>query len=69
MLIKAQKAGTLDATKSPDILAEHLLNFWNGVNVTQIMYPEDKKIRTIIESNLQILNTGEVKYIDFSYSN
>ncbi len=51
----AQKMGNLDAKKSPTLLALHLINFWNGINITQRMYPKGKQLKALIDLNLQIL--------------
>lgn len=54
-LIKAQKEGKLDADKSPKTLALFLINLWNGINVTQRMYPQKQQITEILKLNLQLL--------------
>lgn len=55
-LTDAQKMGVLDAQKSPRLLAVHLINFWNGLNVTQRMDPIDQDFKALIDLNLQVLN-------------
>lgn len=52
---KAQEAGTLHTTHDPEVLAWHLSNLWNGINVTRRMEKSPEKLRTLIELNLSIL--------------
>lgn len=55
-LERAQKEGKLNAKKSPKLLALHLLNLWNGINVTQRMDFTSKQLEEIIKLNLQVLD-------------
>ena len=55
-LEKAQTMGQLDSKKSPTAIALFLINFWNGINVTQRMYPDRATIEQLIKTNLQILD-------------
>lgn len=55
-LTDAQKMGKLDAQKSPSFLAFHLINFWNGLNVTQRMDPNSRDFKSLIDLNLQVLS-------------
>lgn len=52
----AQQNHLLKNNASPDVLARHLINLWNGIHITQRMYPADPKTKEMIELNLQILN-------------
>ena len=54
-LLISKKKGLLKTSQSPQILASHLLNLWNGISVT-LRIPHDKKeIKQVIEMNLQCL--------------
>lgn len=55
-LIRAKKEGLLSEEKSPEALAFHLINFWNGVNITQRMDTNKEEIKTLIDLNLQVLS-------------
>lgn len=55
-LKKAQVVGKLDANKSPKTIALYLINLWNGINVTQRMYPQKKQLLEVLKMNLQILD-------------
>ncbi len=55
-LTKAQEMGNLDADKSPKLLAERLLNLWNGINITQRMYTTNKEVKNIIDASLKMLD-------------
>ena len=55
-LRQARQAGKLHAEKSPELIAKYLINLWNGINLTQRMYPDDQQVRKIIALNLQILD-------------
>jgi len=55
-LVKAQKMGILDSKKSSKILALHLINLWNGINVTQRMNFTNKQLKEVLQLNLQILD-------------
>ncbi len=52
-LTKAQKAGQLTSSIQPALLAKHLLNLWNGVNITRRVYSE-KELEKLVELNLQL---------------
>jgi len=55
-LLLAQERGYLDKNKSPKILAQFLLNLWNGANVTLRMNQNKEAYKTMIEMNLKILD-------------
>ena len=52
-LSKAQKAGQLTSAIQPALLAKHLLNLWNGINITRRLYSE-KELEKLVELNLQL---------------
>ena len=55
--IKRAKAnGQLMTKKDPELLARHLITIWNGLNITRRMYPDNSKLRTLIEMQLEILH-------------
>ena len=55
-LEKAQQLGKFDANKSPKMVALFLINLWNGINVTQRMYPQPKEVEQVLKMNLQVLD-------------
>ena len=52
-LTKARKAGQLASAIQPALLAKHLLNLWNGINITRRLYSE-KELEKLVELNLQL---------------
>lgn len=52
-LTKAQKAGSLTSSIQPALLAKHLLNLWNGINITRRLYSE-KELEKLVALNLQL---------------
>jgi TetR/AcrR family transcriptional repressor of nem operon len=52
-LTKAQKSGQLTSSIQPALLAKHLLNLWNGINITRRLYSE-KELEKLVELNLQL---------------
>jgi TetR/AcrR family transcriptional repressor of nem operon len=52
-LTKAQKTGQLTSAIQPALLAKHLLNLWNGINITRRLYSE-KELEKLVELNLQL---------------
>jgi len=55
-LTDAQKMGNLAEEKSPSLLATHLVNLWNGLNITQRMPIKDSQVKELIELNLRVLD-------------
>ncbi len=53
---RAIKEGQLSSDKSPKTLAIYLINLWNGINVTQRMYPQKKQIEEVLNLSLKILD-------------
>ena len=52
-LTKAQKTGQLTSAIQPALLAKHLLNLWNGINITRRLYSE-KELEKLVTLNLQL---------------
>jgi TetR/AcrR family transcriptional regulator, transcriptional repressor for nem operon len=52
---RAQMAGQLKTKEDPKILARQLITFWNGLNVTRRMYPDNRLLSEIIERELAFL--------------
>jgi TetR/AcrR family transcriptional repressor of nem operon len=52
-LTKAQKTGQLTSAIQPAMLAKHLLNLWNGINITRRLYSE-KELGKLVELNLHL---------------
>ncbi|OQP42883.1 hypothetical protein A4H97_12075 [Niastella yeongjuensis] len=57
-LTKAWKAGQLTSSIQPALLAKHLLNLWNGINITRRLYGE-KELGKLVELNLQLCFSGK----------
>ena len=54
-LKKAQIDKKLSSQKSPSAIALHLINLWNGINVTMRMNPKKNEIEALINMNLKML--------------
>lgn len=52
---EAQQKKLLKTTASPEVLARHLINLWNGIHITQRMHSSDGKTKEMIALNLQLL--------------
>jgi TetR/AcrR family transcriptional repressor of nem operon len=52
---QAQKDGRIKNKTSSKIIAKHLINLWNGINITRRLYPDEENIKAIIELNLEVL--------------
>ncbi len=52
---QAQQNGRLRNTTSPEILAKHLINLWNGIHVTQKLNPDSTTMSAVVELNLEPL--------------
>ncbi|MBP1223835.1 TetR/AcrR family transcriptional regulator [Flavobacterium sp. 1355] len=52
---KAKDQNKLKTNLSAALLGNHLLNLWNGLNVTRRMYQEDQTLKELINLNLEIL--------------
>ncbi len=55
-LFMAQEKNLLDKDKSPELIALHLINLWNGINVTYRMNPDNDDITELLKLNLKILD-------------
>ena len=53
---KAQADGGLKTTMAPELLARHLITLWNGLNITRRMYPDNTKLKALIDMQLEILH-------------
>ncbi len=51
----AQAAGRLKTKQKPRLLARHLTNLWNGINLTARMYSSPKELLPLIKLNLDLL--------------
>lgn len=51
----AQNEGRFNAQKSSKLISLHLLNLWNGINVTQRMDFTPKQLKDMLDLNLQVL--------------
>lgn len=54
-LKRAKKMGQLGADQDPKLIARHLINLWNGINITRRMYPDSTELKTLIEFNLSLV--------------
>jgi TetR/AcrR family transcriptional regulator, transcriptional repressor for nem operon len=52
----AQDSGKIKSKDDPRLIARHLINLWNGINITRRMYPNSKDLMPLIEMQLRILN-------------
>ena len=52
---EAQEEGHLKTKEDPAYIAKHLINLWNGMNVTRRMGGDEVVLKTVIEKNLEIL--------------
>lgn len=52
---KAQQDKLLKTKEDPETLARLLITLWNGINITRMMYPENKDLRKMIELQLRVL--------------
>jgi TetR/AcrR family transcriptional repressor of nem operon len=51
----AQQAGQLKKGEDARLLARHLINLWNGLNITRRMYPRSKDLASLVEMQLKVL--------------
>lgn len=52
---EAQANGKLKSKEDPKLLARHLINLWNGINITRRMYPNPKDLTPLIVFQLKAL--------------
>lgn len=55
ILRKAKEERLIRTREEPEVLAAHLINLWNGLNVTRRMPSQEKNLRGIIELNFRLL--------------
>jgi TetR/AcrR family transcriptional repressor of nem operon len=53
---RAQMQGQLISKESPRLLARNLITFWNGLNITRRMYPNQQILAELIDFQLSFLN-------------
>ncbi|QEH43028.1 TetR/AcrR family transcriptional regulator [Chitinophaga sp. XS-30] len=53
---QAQQEGKLKTKEKPETLARHLINLWNGINITRRMHPSDPGLEAMIQLNLSVLH-------------
>ena len=51
----AQEQGLLKIRQPAEMLSLHLINLWNGINLTQRLYPDNNSIKDVIHMNLTLL--------------
>jgi len=51
----AQDSGKMKTKADARLIARHLINLWNGINITRRMYPNAKDLMPLIELQLEIL--------------
>ncbi|MBD0405106.1 TetR/AcrR family transcriptional regulator [Flammeovirga sp. EKP202] len=54
-LSNAQNNGLIQSSVPPALLSRHLINFWNGLNVTRRVYPDKKEMKDLIDLNLSFI--------------
>ena len=54
-ILAAQKKGSLSKKQDPELLARQLITIWNGLGITRRLYPDNKILSKLIESQLNIL--------------
>lgn len=54
-IVKAKEKGRLSKDADAELLGWHLINFWNGINVTRRMEQSPKVLREIIDLNFRML--------------
>jgi TetR/AcrR family transcriptional regulator, transcriptional repressor for nem operon len=52
---EAQVAGKIKSKEDGRLLARHLINLWNGINITRRMYSNTKDLMPLIELQLKVL--------------
>jgi TetR/AcrR family transcriptional repressor of nem operon len=52
---EAQSSGRLKSNEDAKLLARHLINLWNGLNITRRMYHNPKDLLPLIHLQLKIL--------------
>jgi len=52
---EGQRMGKIRSKEDARLLARHLINLWNGINITRRMYPQAKDLVPLIEMQLSML--------------
>lgn len=52
---KAKNQGQFKSSLNAELLGLHLINLWNGLNVTRRMYPNGESVKELIKLNLKVL--------------
>jgi TetR/AcrR family transcriptional repressor of nem operon len=50
-----QQSGRVKSKQEAHLLARHLINLWNGINITRRMYPQAKDLLPIIDMQLNFI--------------
>jgi TetR/AcrR family transcriptional regulator, transcriptional repressor for nem operon len=53
---EAQANGRLKSKENAKLIARHLINLWNGLNITRRMYPDQQELLPLIKLQLSILS-------------
>ena len=53
---EGQQSGKVKSKTDARLLAMHLINLWNGINITRRMYPSAKELMPLVEMQLKVLN-------------
>jgi TetR/AcrR family transcriptional repressor of nem operon len=54
-ILSAQKKGAFSKKQDAELLARQLITIWNGLGITRRLYPDNKILSELIESQLAIL--------------
>jgi TetR/AcrR family transcriptional repressor of nem operon len=54
-IISGQEKGQISKDKNAEVLGWHLINFWNGINVTKRMEKSPAILKALIEANFKLL--------------
>ena len=54
-LKNAQQLGKLKTKEDAHLLARHLINLWNGLNITRRIYSSPKELMPLVELQLKVL--------------
>jgi len=52
----AQQSGKLKTKEDARLLARHLINLWNGINITRRLYSSPKDLMPLVELQLKMLH-------------
>lgn len=51
-----QKSGQIKSKEAPEIIAKHLINLWNGMNISKRMKNDVDLLQKVVDMNLKILD-------------